>query len=274
MPQLGLGLMRFGSEAMTQDVIRHAFDVGYRLFDTAAVYGNETQTGEALRKLGVTRDRFFVTTKLWNASQVTDAVRKALASSLDHLGLACIDLYLIHWPLPMFDRYVATWKTLIELQAEGYIRSIGVSNFTQEQIIRLIEETGIVPAVNQVELHPYFPQRPLRAFHERHGIITQAWSPFGGGGSGATGRLLNDTVIASIAKKHECHPVQVILAWHLTHGLSVIPKATSTTHLRQNMAATDITLDAEDMDALALLERKDGRVGPDPVTLDMIHSIE
>lgn len=184
MPQLGLGLMRFGSEAETAAVLASAADAGYRLFDSAAVYGNEQQVGEGLRQSGLARDDMFVTTKLWNSEQGRDKPRAALEGSLQRLGLDRVDLYLIHWPLPMDDLYVETWRALIALREEGLVRSIGVSNFTEAHLGRLIAEIGIVPAVNQIEIHPRFQQRGLHAFHREHGIVSQAWSPFGGGGTG------------------------------------------------------------------------------------------
>lgn len=270
MPQLGLGLMRFGDESATAGVMARAAAAGYRLFDTAAVYGNERQTGEGLRDLGLPRDELFITTKLWNDAQGPDAPRGALAASLEKLGLDHVDLYLIHWPLPMFDRYVETWRALITLRDEGKASAIGVSNFTVDQLERLVGETGVVPAVNQVEMHPYFQQRDLRAYHDRMGIVTQAWSPFGGGGTGAAS-LLADPVVIAIAARQGWTPSQVVLGWHLARGVSVIPKATSAEHLAQNMAATSLVLDAEDLARLDALDRADGRSGFDPMKMDIIN---
>ena len=265
MPQLGLGLMRFGSEAETAAVLTRAAAAEYRLFDSAAVYGNEREVGDGLRQCGVARDNLFVTTKLWNAEQGRDTPRPALAGSLERLGLDRIDLYLIHWPLPMFDLYVDSWRAMIELQAEGLIGSIGVSNFTIEHLTRLIDETGVVPAVNQVEMHPRFQQRDLYAFHARHGITTQAWSPFGGGGSGES-PLLEDPTLTGIAAKHGRTPSQVVLRWLTQSGASVIPKATSAAHLAQNMASLEFNLDDADLAAIARLDSAEGRTGPDPLT--------
>lgn len=268
MPQLGLGLMRFGAETETAAVIARAAEAGYRLFDTASVYGTEQQTGDGLRAIDVPRQDLFITTKLWNDSQGSDAPRRALDESLARLGLGYLDLYLIHWPLPMFDQYAETWRALIDLQQEGKIRSIGVSNFTEDHLDRIIGETGVAPAVNQVEMHPYFQQRSLRACHDRHGIVTQAWSPFGGGGSGEA-NLLADPIVGRIAAKHGRAPSQVILRWHISCGVSVIPKATSKAHLAGNMEAFGFDLDADDLGALAGLDREDGRCGPDPLTMDL-----
>lgn len=265
MPQLGLGLMRFGSEAETAAVLTRAAQAGYRLFDSAAVYGNEAEVGDGLRQCGVPRDDLFVTTKLWNAEQGRDKPRAALKGSLERLGLDRIDLYLIHWPLPMLDLYVDSWRALIELRDEGLIGSIGVSNFTIEHLTRLIDETGVTPAVNQIEMHPRFQQRELHAFHAAHGIVSQAWSPFGGGGTGVA-PLLDDPALTAIAARHGRTPSQVVLRWLTQSGASVIPKATGAAHLAQNMASLDFTLGAEDLAAIAALDSADGRTGPDPLT--------
>jgi 2,5-diketo-D-gluconate reductase A len=268
MPQLGLGLMRFGSEAETATVLRNAVEAGYRLFDSAAVYGNEREVGDGLATCGLARDDVFVTTKLWNSEQGRLAPRVALTASLERLGLTSIDLYLIHWPLPMFDLYVETWSALIELRDEGLIGSIGVSNFTSAHLIRLMDETGTVPAVNQIEMHPRFQQRELHAFHQQHGIMSQAWSPFGGGGSGATS-LLQDPVLARIAAKHECTASQVVLRWLTSLGASVIPKASSSAHLAGNLASFELDLDSDDLAAISSLDHVSGRTGPDPLTFDV-----
>lgn len=267
MPQLGLGLMRFGAQSETQSTISRALDAGYRLFDTAAIYQTEIETGEALRDGGIAREELFVTTKLWNNFQGRDSTAAAFAESLDAMGLDYLDLYLIHWPLPMFDQYVDSWRTLIELRDAGRIRSIGVSNFTEDHIERIIAETGVPPAVNQVEMHPYFQQRALRAFHNKHDIVTQAWSPLGGGGNGVP--LTSDPVLTAVAAKHGRSPSQVILRWHLEMGASVIPKATSTGHLTENMQSCDLDLDGADIAAISALDRADGRFGPDPMTMDI-----
>lgn len=269
MPQLGLGLMRFGSEAETAAVLTRAAQAGYRLFDSAAVYGNEAEVGDGLRQCGVARAELFVTTKLWNAEQGREKPRAALVGSLGRLGLERIDLYLIHWPLPMFDRYVDSWKALIELQNEGLIGSIGVSNFTIDHLNRLIDETGVVPAVNQIEMHPRFQQHELHAFHARHGIVSQAWSPFGGGGMGGV-PLLDEPVLVEIAGKHGRTPSQVVLRWLTQSGASAIPKATSAAHLAQNLASLEFTLEDVDMEAISRLDSADGRSGSDPLTFDLV----
>lgn len=268
MPQLGLGLMRFGSEAETAAVLSRGAAAGYRLFDSAAVYGNEKEVGDGLRQCGVARDDLFVTTKLWNAEQGRDTPRPALMGSLERLGLSKIDLYLIHWPLPMYDLYVDSWRALIELRDEGLIGSIGVSNFTIANLTRIADETGVMPAVNQIEMHPRFQQAELHAFHEKHGIVTQAWSPFGGGGQGTT-PLLEDPILTGIAAKHGRTASQVVLRWLTQSGASAIPKATSAAHLAQNLAALEFELDEADFAAIATLDSADGRTGPDPLTFDL-----
>jgi 2,5-diketo-D-gluconate reductase A len=265
MPQLGLGLMRFGGEDGTIAVINDAAQAGYRLFDTASAYGTEPQTGEAFRGLGAQRADLFLTTKLWNDSQGKDAPLRAFEASMQRLGLEYLDLYLIHWPLPMLDRYVDTWRALIKLRGEGRVKSIGVSNFTEHHLQRLFDATGVIPAVNQVEMHPYFQQRPLRKFHDQQGIVTQAWSPMGG----SFVKLLDEPVLHTLAKKHGRTPAQIVLAWHVSCGVSLIPKATSPKHLAENMAAYEVKLDQEDFAALSALDRADGRAGPAPDTFDM-----
>ena len=269
MPQLGLGLMRADSEAETSAVVTRAAAVGYRLFDSAAIYGNEKAVGEGLRQCSVARDDLFVTTKLWNGEHGRDKPRDALEGSLERLGLDRIDLYLIHWPLPMVGLYVDTWRALAELKAEGLIGSIGVSNHTIEHLTRLIDETGVIPAVNQIEIHPRFQQNELRAFHETHGIVSQAWSPFGGGGTGAV-PLLVDPVLTRIATKHNRTASQVVLRWLTQSGASAIPKATSAAHLAQNLASLAFTLDEADLAAIAALDSAEGRTGPDPETFALI----
>jgi 2,5-diketo-D-gluconate reductase A len=265
MPQFGLGLMRFGGESETVAVINNAVKAGYRLFDTAAAYGTEPQTGEAFRGLNAMRSELFLTTKLWNDSHGREATIRAFNASMDRLGLEYLDLYLVHWPLPMIDLYVDTWRAMIELRSEGRVKSIGVSNFTEQHLQRIIDATGEPPAVNQVEMHPYFQQRPLRRFHDAHGIVTQAWSPMGG----SFVKILDEPAVRTLAKKHGRTPSQIVLAWHISCGVSPIPKATSPEHLAENMAAYQLTLDPEDFAALSALDRADGRAGPDPDKFDM-----
>lgn len=195
MPQLGLGVWQ-ASVAQAREAVRTALECGYRSIDTAAIYENEEGVGQGLRDAGVPRDEVFVTTKLWNESQGYDEAMRALPASLDRLGLDYVDLFLIHWPAPQRGRYVDSWRALAHLRNEGRVRSIGVSNFTPAHLQRLFDDTGITPAVNQVELHPYLQQRELRHFHARFGIVTEAWSPLG------QGQALNDEVIIRVARKH------------------------------------------------------------------------
>ena len=256
MPQLGLGTWRI-ADAHAPAVVREAIDLGYRLIDTAAVYGNERGVGEGVH-LGRGAADAFVTTKLWNDRQ--GDVDAALNESLALLGLDAVDLYLIHWPRPDDSLYVDAWRAMIRLQQAELARSIGVSNFAPEHLDALIGETGIVPAVNQIELHPRFQQRELRAYHAEHGIVTQSWSPLGQGGA-----LLQEPAIVEVAAKHGATPAQVVIAWHLALGASVIPKAGDPTHLKENFAAQDLTLDADDIAAIDALDDPDGRIGPDPM---------
>jgi 2,5-diketo-D-gluconate reductase A len=265
MPQLGLGLMRFGGEGETATVIENAVKAGYRLFDTAAIYGTEPQTGAAFRALASMRSELFLTTKLWNDSHGAEAPIRAFNASMERLGLDYLDLYLVHWPLPMFDRYFDTWRALLKLRQQGRVRSIGVSNFTETHLERIIEETGEAPAVNQVEMHPYFQQRALRSFHARHGIVTQAWSPMGG----SFFKMLEEPVVGKLARKHGRSASQIVLRWHVTCGVSLIPKATSPKHLAENMACYEFELDDGDLAALSGLDRADGRAGPHPAAFDM-----
>jgi 2,5-diketo-D-gluconate reductase A len=202
----------------------------------------------------------FLTTKLWNdRHRDADA---ALDESLALLGVDAVDLYLIHWPRPAEGAYVEAWRSLVALREAGKVRSIGVSNFLPEHIDAIVADTGVTPAVNQIELHPRFQQRAARDFHEAHGIVTQSWSPLGQGGE-----LLRDPAIAAAAAKHGRSAAQVVIAWHLAHGLSVIPKAADAKHLSDNFAALDLTLDDEDIAAIDALDDPDGRIGPDPALL-------
>ena len=251
MPQLGLGTYKL-PDSQSALVVRKALDLGYRLIDTAAIYGNERGVGE-----GVHEQDVFVTTKLWNDRQ--GDVAAALDESLALLGSDAVDLYLIHWPRPDDDRFVDAWRAMITAREAGLCRSIGVSNFEPEHLDAIIDATGVMPAVNQIELHPRFQQRELRAYHDARGIVTQSWSPLGQGGA-----LLQEPAIAEIAAKHGRSAAQVVIAWHLAHGLSVIPKAGDPKHLADNFDATELTLDADDIAAIDALDLPDGRIGPDP----------
>lgn len=257
MPQLGLGVWQTPQdEAAT--VVRTALEAGYTSVDTAAIYGNERGVGEGIANAGVPRDQLFITTKLWNDRHDYDAALAAFDKSLGRLGLDYVDLYLIHWPAPKQGRFVDAWRALVRLKEEGRARSIGVSNFQPDHLARIIDETGVTPAVNQIELHPRFQQQDLRAVHAQRGIITESWSPLG------QGKLLDDPAIGAIARKHGKTPAQAIIRWHLDSGLVVIPKSVTPERIRANIDVFDFQLDAEDMARMAELDSPDGRIGAHP----------
>jgi 2,5-diketo-D-gluconate reductase A len=251
MPQLGMGTWQI-PDPQAAAIVRKGIDLGFRLVDTAAIYGNERGVGEGLKGLDV-----WITTKLWNDRQ-GDA-EAALDESLALLGLDAVDLYLMHWPVPGQGQYVEAWRTMVALRDAGKARSIGVSNFLPEHLDAIREATGVVPAVNQIELHPHFSQTAAVAYHQAHEIITQSWSPIGQGKA-----LLTDGRITAIADKHARSAAQVVIAWHLAKGYSVIPKASSAEHLGDNLAALDLTLDDEDIAAIDAMDDAGGRLGPDP----------
>lgn len=257
MPQLGLGVWRTPADE-TAKVVETALSSGYRAVDTAAVYGNEAGVGEGVRNCGLARDEIFVTTKLWNESQGCDRALKAFDKSLDRLGLDYVDLYLIHWPCPQQNLFVDSWKALVRLREEGRARSIGVSNFRAEDLERVIGETGVTPAVNQIELHPRFSQAKLRETHARLGILTESWSPLG------QGKLLEDPVLSRLAQTHGKTAAQIILRWHVQLGLLVIPKSVNPQRIAQNLDVFDFELSPADMAAISGLDADDGRIGPDP----------
>lgn len=254
MPQLGMGTYQI-PDAQVAMVVRKGLDLGFELVDTAAFYHNERGVGEAMQASDA-----FLTTKLWN-DRHRDA-EAALDESLALLGRETVDLYLIHWPKPAEGAYVDAWRALVAAREAGKTRSIGVSNFLPEHLDAIVAATGVTPAVNQIELHPRFQQREARAYHAAHGIVTQSWSPLGQGGT-----LLQDPAIQSAAAKHGRSAAQVVIAWHLAHGLSVIPKAADAEHLSDNFAALDLTLDDEDIAAIDALDDAAGRIGPDPAVL-------
>jgi 2,5-diketo-D-gluconate reductase A len=257
-PQLGFGVWQV-PDAETAAAVGTALEAGYRSIDTAAIYGNEKGTGTAVAESGLRREELFVTTKLWNGDQGHDRTLAAFDASLDKLGLDYVDLYLIHWPTPERDTYLDTWRAFGKLLADGRTRAIGVSNFKPEHLRRLIDETGVVPAVNQVELHPLLQQPELRAFHAEHGIATEAWSPL------AQGTLLQHPVLTGIAQRLGRTPAQVILRWHLQLGTVVIPKSVTPERIRQNADVFGFTLDEADLTAIAGLDQGPaGRIGPDP----------
>lgn len=258
LPQLGLGVWQIDN-ANAPEAIGTAIDAGYRLIDTAANYGNETGVGQALKRTIVPRNEIFVTTKLRNEAHGYDQTMRAFDLSVANLGLDVIDLYLIHWPCPQRAAYVDTWRAFVELKKQGRIRSIGVSNFTADNLERIIGETGVVPVVNQVELHPAFQQRPLRNVHERYGIVTQAWSPLGHGSS------LADPKLQVIATRCGCTPAQVVLRWHVENGFIAIPKSAVSARIAENIDLFNFELTTNDHAVIAGLDRPDGRMGPDPV---------
>jgi 2,5-diketo-D-gluconate reductase A len=262
-PQLGFGVWQVPDDEATAAVAT-ALDAGYRSIDTAAIYGNEEGTGEALTTSGLPREELFVTTKLWNAEQGYDSTLRAFDASLDKLGLEYIDLYLIHWPVPSRDLYVDTWKAFEQIYADGRARAIGVSNFHQAHLRRILAEGTVVPAVNQVELHPNLQQTELRAFNAEHGIATEAWSPLGSGKG-----LLDDPEIVALAAKHSRTPAQVVLRWHLQLGNIVIPKSVTPSRIRENIDVFDFELDGKDLAVLAALDNGT-RLGPDPDTFDYV----
>ncbi|WP_199430913.1 aldo/keto reductase [Qaidamihabitans albus] len=260
-PQLGFGVFQVPPEE-TAEAVRHALRTGYRSIDTAAAYRNEEGVGAAIRDADIARDELFITTKLWNADQGYDATLRAFDESMRKLGLDQLDLYLIHWPLPKRDNYVATWRAFEKLYADGRIRAIGVSNFQIDHLRRLFDETDTVPAVNQIELHPNLPQAELREFHAEHGIATEAWSPLAQGG------LLGDPALGEVARKHGRTPAQVVLRWHIQLGNIVIPKSVTPARIAENIDVFGFTLDEEDLAVLAKLENG-SRVGPHPDQFDV-----
>ena len=257
-PQLGFGVFQVPPED-TQRAVEEALDAGYRHIDTAAAYRNEAGVGAALAASGLSREDFFVTTKLWNSQQGHDSTLEAVEASLERLGLDHVDLYLIHWPVPSEDRFIDTWRAFERIYEEESARTIGVSNFRIEDLERLIVETDTRPTINQIELHPRFQQAELRAFHAEHKIATEAWSPL------AQGDLLDDGTIGAIAERHGKTPAQAILRWHLQLGNVVIPKSVTPERIRENIEIFEFELSDEDMAEFARLDSGE-RIGPDPET--------
>jgi 2,5-diketo-D-gluconate reductase A len=255
MPQFGLGVFQTPPDT-TEQVVKTAVGEGYRLVDTASMYRNEEGVGAAL--LG--RTDVFVTTKLGNSDHGYDETLRAFDGSVKKLRREVLDLYLIHWPRPRVNRYVESWKALVRLQKDKRIRSIGVSNFNRDHLERIIGESGVTPSVNQIELHPKFQQKDLRAFHDQKGIKTESWSPLGRGG------LLSEAALVEIAAKHRKTPAQVVIRWHLDSGLIVIPKSVRPERLRENIGVFDFKLDGDDMNRIEALNSPGGRLGPDPAT--------
>jgi len=257
-PQLGFGVFQVPPDD-TAEAVTHALLTGYRHIDTAAAYGNEAGVAQAIRAAGLEREDVFVTTKCFNDDQGYEQAKHALRASLERLEFTHVDLYLIHWPVPAHDTYVETWKAFIELREEGLTRSIGVSNFQPAHLRRVIDETGVTPTVNQVELHPHLQQQGLRREHAELGIVTEAWSPLAQGG------VLEEPTIVEIAQAHGKTPAQVVIRWHLDIGNVVIPKSVTPERIAENFDVLDFKLTAAE---LALIEQLDKgeRIGPDPDT--------
>jgi diketogulonate reductase-like aldo/keto reductase len=261
MPQLGFGVFQI-PDAETTAAVSAALDAGYRSIDTAAGYRNEKGVGIALAESGIKRDELFVTTKLANSDQGYDETLRAFDASIGELGLDAVDLYLIHWPLPARDKYLDTWRAFERIYADGRARSIGVSNFQPDHLRRLIDNSNVVPALNQIELHPFLVQEQLRALDAELGIATEAWSPLAKGGE-----LLGNPAITAIAERLGRTPAQVVLRWHLQLGNVVIPKSVTPSRIAENIDVFDFELTADDVAALTALD-KGLRTGPDPDTFN------
>ena len=261
-PQLGFGVYQIPPEE-TARAVGQALGIGYRHIDTAEMYGNEAGVGEAVRSSGLDRGEVFVTSKLSNAFHEPDDVRGAFDTTLSELGFDYVDLFLIHWPLPTVYNgdYVSTWKALEEFKSDGRARSIGVSNFQIEHLERLASEADTVPAVNQIEVHPYLTNEAVRGYGQEHGIVTEAWSPIAQGG------VLEDPTITQIAEKAGKTPAQVVLRWHIQRGDIVFPKSVTPSRMEENFDLFDFDLDASDMEEITGLDRgENGRTGPHPDT--------
>lgn len=260
MPQLGFGVFQV-PDAETTAAVAEALKAGYRSIDTAAIYGNERGVGQAIAESGITRDELFITSKVWNSDQGFEETLAAYDASLEKLGLEYLDLYLIHWPAPANGRFIETWKALEKLYADGRVRAIGVSNFEPGHLEQLLTEAAVVPAVNQVELHPALQNLAVQDFDAAHGIVTEAWSPL------AQGAALKDPSVLAIAEAHGRTPAQVILRWHLQQGRVVIPKSVTPSRIAENLDVFGFELSAEELRAVDALE-KDGRTGPHPATFN------
>ena len=261
-PQLGFGVWQVSTDDIVPAVAK-ALEVGYRHIDTAAIYGNEEGVGRAIAESGIPREELFVTTKLWNDKHAHDDALAAIQTSLEKLGLDYVDLYLIHWPTPAKDNYVEAWLALEEIKAKGWSKSIGVSNFLEDHLRRVVAESSTVPAVNQIEAHPYLTNDTVRAYNAEHGIATEAWAPI------AKGRVAEDPVIVGIAERLGRTPAQVTLRWHLQRGDIVFPKSVDRGRMAENFALFDFALSEADMAAITGLD-VDGRIGPHPDAMDRV----
>lgn len=263
MPQLGLGVWQVKNGQEIETAIHSALDSGYRMIDTASMYGNEEGVGEAVRSSNVSRDELFITTKLWNSDHGYKNTHKAFDESLKRLNMDYVDLYLIHWPVPKLHKTIETWRALEEIYNSGRAKAIGVCNFNISHLEEMMANTTIVPAVNQIELHPYLQQNELRNYCHEKGIHPESWAPIGGTG----GDLLQNPTLADLAKKHGKSPAQIVLRWHIQIGQIIIPKSTHPERIAQNIDIFDFTLDENDMAAIAGLNA-DIRLGPDPNTMN------
>ena len=262
-PQLGFGVYKTPNDEV-EAAIECAFEVGYRHIDTAKLYDNEEGVGRAVRNSGLERSSVFVTTKVWNDDHGREKTRRACEESLERLGLDYVDLYLIHWPMPMNGLAVDTWEELIRLREEGLVTSIGVANFPAQRIDELTEATGVVPVLNQIELNPYFAQNDLREANRERGVLSEAWAPLHRGKG-----LFDEPIIREIAERLEATPAQVVLAWHLALGTIAIPKSVTPSRIRENFGALNVRLTPEDLAAIAALDRGEaGRTGFDPETME------
>jgi 2,5-diketo-D-gluconate reductase A len=261
-PQLGFGVFQIQPDRTEQATLA-ALETGYRHIDTAQMYGNESQVGDAVRASGVDRDDVFVTSKLSNAFHAYDDALSAFDQTLKDLGFDYLDLFLVHWPLPDVGDYVETWRAMEEVYRSGRVRAIGVSNFSRHHLQRLLAETDVVPAVNQIEVHPYLSQDELRAYGARHGIETQAWSPI------AQGKVLDDPVLIEIGRRHGKSSAQVTLRWHLERGDIVFPKSVTRSRVEENFAIFDFELTDAEMGEISRLDRGE-RIGPDPDTFNWV----
>jgi 2,5-diketo-D-gluconate reductase A len=258
-PRIGFGTWPL-SDADVTGAVKQAIACGYRLIDTAASYGNEAGVGRAVRSCGVRREELFVTTKLPGRDHGYDAALQAFDASAKRLGLDYVDLYLIHWPLPRKNLFVESWRAFVRLREEGRVRSIGVSNFEPGHIDRLVDETGIVPAIDQVELHPEFSQKHIREYATAKSIVVEAWSPLGHGGD-----VLHNDVVASFGRKYGKTPAQIVLRWHIELGTVAIPKSSKVARMRENIDVLDFSLTAPEVHAITALDRGH-RIGSDPET--------